>query len=424
MTQSVGFRPSRRALTVPVDEERTALYSTITHSSAMLPCAPSGVQGALSRLSPGTLAELERYLLVEPEGGSDASSFQEYEARRDVYRYRSGGLEFVVHLTFDCNLRCPYCYENGIDRSRRLTDEGSVALMDYIEQTISAELPKQVSVTFIGGEPSLSTDLLELIARRTLELHDNVRFFVVSNGTLLSDEFLDTCEQLGILRFQITVDGDRALHDSLRSRPDGSGTFDQILSNIERMERRPGPFEIVVNCNLSDRNRDVAASLISELERIQFHGDLIFSWVFGGAYTGFESTLGKHETTWLSTHLVAEQHGYQHDPFYRVGYLACGMYSRATRLLGADGFVYSCFSGIGRPDYQVGPMRRSDSPLFDCMWAAWLERPCFSPGCTTCEFVPVCNGNCTYLNDVSGYDCPRLSLRRNELELLRCHLRS
>jgi len=417
-------RPARHALVVPLGQDRTAIYSPITRASVTLNVTEAVLNEGIRLLDDSVAKELEASLLLASTDETDMESFERYCTIRDLYRYNSTGIEYVIHLTHACNLRCPYCYENGIDRSVALTRRLEEDISTYLEKSLAEELPERVHLTFIGGEPLLEPSALERIVRRVRTSCPDPEVLIVTNGTLVDGEFLDACVAVGVERFQITVDGDRTTHDNLRVTADGGQTFDLILHNIALIEARSPTFTVTVNCNLSPQDCESVPGLLAALAGIGFRGDLIFSWVFGGAFTGFESVLDKGDQAWRFTHQLVETHGFRHDPFYRAGYLACAMYARPTRIIGADGCLYSCFAGVGRPSYRIGLVSQSDSPLFEVMQALWLERDCFSPSCVTCEFIAVCNGNCTFLNDMNGYTCPRVSLRRNELELLRCRLES
>jgi uncharacterized protein len=121
--------------------------------------------------------------------------------------------------TYDCNLRCGYCFQDHMRTDgrfahllRRMTPEMAdrlFAAMPRIEALhgIPADAEPQVEIGFFGGEPLLAANrpLVEHVIRRGLA-RGKARFWAISNGTELEAyEDLLSPDLLGSV--QVTLDG-------------------------------------------------------------------------------------------------------------------------------------------------------------------------------------------------------------------------
>jgi len=114
----------------------------------------------------------------------------------------------VLHLTEQCNLRCKYCFMTHGDEC--MSVEVAEAAVDYLLQ----ECGQYARVTFFGGEPLLKFELIRHITEyiRSKSSHP-VLLDIVTNGTLLTEEFLAYADKNGI---QITISYDGLLNDTNR----------------------------------------------------------------------------------------------------------------------------------------------------------------------------------------------------------------
>jgi len=156
-------------------------------------------------------------------------------------------LEVIVKLTERCNLACSYCYYFfGGDESYRhrpplMSAEIAEEAAKFLAQGVSAMGIPSVKLVFHGGEPLLQKpaafDAICQSFRRHLEGLAQVRMFVQTNGTILSNNWMDV-----FVRHQVNVcvsmDGDRAVHDEYRYDKKGRGSFDKIESNLKVLQMR------------------------------------------------------------------------------------------------------------------------------------------------------------------------------------------
>ena len=110
------------------------------------------------------------------------------------------------------------------------------------QQYIDTRACDAIVIEFIGGEPFLEVDLMDQIMeyflRRMIETDHpwqyNWRISISSNGTLYFEPKVQTFikKWMDHLSFNISIDGNKKLHDACRIFPDGSGSYDKAIAAV------------------------------------------------------------------------------------------------------------------------------------------------------------------------------------------------
>ncbi len=152
---------------------------------------------------------------------------------------------YVFMPTYDCNLRCSYCFQDHMrtdGRFRRLLrvmDEGTIDRIFRAMPKLEAEhgampdaRPRR-SIGFFGGEPLLAAnrDVVQSIIDHAFEL-GSASIWAVSNATEL-DAYVDLLGPEAIARVQVTLDGPPEEHDRRRIYADGAPSYRRIARNID-----------------------------------------------------------------------------------------------------------------------------------------------------------------------------------------------
>ncbi|MBI3167644.1 MAG: radical SAM protein [Chloroflexi bacterium] len=139
-----------------------------------------------------------------------------------------------LHLTDRCNLRCSYCYLPHVRED--MSSETGRAAVDAIFRSALANGFKQVKLKYAGGEPLLRFSLIEELYTYAGQLSEangiELEGVVLSNGTLLTAEMIETLKSLG-LRLMISLDGLGQYHDSHRPYAGGRGTFADVSEAVD-----------------------------------------------------------------------------------------------------------------------------------------------------------------------------------------------
>lgn len=139
---------------------------------------------------------------------------------------------FTFLITYDCNFRCPYCFEKDIQKdgtafTKEMVDKAYQAIL----QIAPDERLRSRSITLYGGEPLLkrNKNIISYIIEQGKEL--GFKFSAISNGYDLK-YYEDLLSPEDISFIQITIDGIRERHNQRRIHYQGYPTFDTIVENI------------------------------------------------------------------------------------------------------------------------------------------------------------------------------------------------
>ena len=210
----------------------------------------------------------EHYLQVLLQRGYLTYLSREQELERfrrlaDEMHAQAQSPSYVLMPTYDCNLRCFYCFQDHMRTNpefsyllKRMTHPMVDRIFDAMPNIeanhgISQEDGYRRPVTLFGGEPLLraNRDLIEHILQRARQGGTD-SCSVVTNGTDL-DAYADLLGPAGLAALQITLDGVPTEHDQRRIYPDGQGSFDRIARNITLALDRDATVSVRLNI---DRN--------------------------------------------------------------------------------------------------------------------------------------------------------------------------
>lgn len=150
---------------------------------------------------------------------------------------------FVHNFTFQtterCSLNCTYCYQFNKSPMRMNFDTAKKFIDNLLEDKygyINRYNSPAIIIEFIGGEPLLEIELTRKIYEYFLEkcyeldhpwfaLH---RLSICSNGLAYFDDAVQDFfnEYAQMISFNISIDGNRELHDACRIQPNGEGSYD------------------------------------------------------------------------------------------------------------------------------------------------------------------------------------------------------
>jgi uncharacterized protein len=158
----------------------------------------------------------------------------------------------ALNLTHNCNLRCRYCYSGDKIKSSMTLPTATRAIDFLADQT-----DQTCVVTFFGGEPLTEYRLLkEIVLYSEKQYGRCIQFRMSTNGTLLKQERLDFFKDHGVY-FVLSLDGNKAQHDTCRCFADNRGSYDKIIRNLDAVFTF-NPYPIAVSVIVPDTVRYVA----------------------------------------------------------------------------------------------------------------------------------------------------------------------
>ncbi len=125
----------------------------------------------------------------------------------------------ILLITYDCNLRCSYCYEPKREHHKMSIESAKKILQTEINNLDSSY--DSIIVQFMGGEPMLHFDLIKEVSEWLWKLDLKVEIKNIhapTNGTILTTEMKEWLNRNNN-RFSLALsfDGNRLMHNMNRS---------------------------------------------------------------------------------------------------------------------------------------------------------------------------------------------------------------
>lgn len=147
-----------------------------------------------------------------------------------------------LNIIHDCNLQCKYCFADEGEYhggKQRMSVDVAKKAIDYI---IKKSGPRRnIEIDLFGGEPIMAMNEIKEIVAYAREIekehNKNIRFTMTTNATLLNDEIMDYLNE-NMVNIILSIDGRKCVNDAVRTRKNGTGSYDAILPNIKKMVER------------------------------------------------------------------------------------------------------------------------------------------------------------------------------------------
>ena len=352
----------------------------------------------------------------------------------------SSGIGPVLLPTYNCNFRCPYCFERhrltrgeewlGSTMTPKMVEAVFAGLQNYKDRGYQVD-----GVSLYGGEPLMKENMATV---RDICEHAKAMELPISaitNGYDL-DAYIDLLEEFEVRQLQITVDGVGAMNDCRRLHRDGVPTYDRIMKHVVLALDHGVDVSLRVNVNgenigsLKELMEDIKARGLAETPRKERmarrkkekkdgkkekRGKGTFSYYFKAVTEAKDSPTHVTERNVLDAILAAgvppleaiEKQSQYAGPanglrdviaqngFTRPSTAFCGS-EQGMAVIAPDGKIYSCWDLVAMDDEAVGIVdEESGRILFGFERAKWRTRTSdLMEPCRTCPLVFFCRGGC------------------------------
>ncbi len=314
----------------------------------------------------------------------------------------------VIAFTAKCNLKCVYCFEEGIDQSISMTPEVASKTVQWMKDYVSQNGHfSRIHLALFGGEPLLdmenATYFIDETAAIANELGMKFVFNLTTNGVLMKRKTIEEFVKKGLQGIQVTLDGPPSIHNIRRKFKNGKGTFDIILQNILDIadidkiiitlevnidEQDINSFgellDILAKNGLRDRLRLVPEPTLETMSCIGFKDHHCNKYVLKGK---------RLTEAYIRILQEISSRGFHIPEVIGVSY-PCIFGERHHYVIDFYGNIYKCSFTIGNKDFIVGNVfdgfnwRNKDIISSKNVINACYEKKC--------SFVPICGGGCRY----------------------------
>ncbi|MBU7042658.1 MAG: radical SAM protein [Theionarchaea archaeon] len=313
-----------------------------------------------------------------------------YEAAVDTFREsyvipKDQRLEMVyLHTTHRCNFNCTYCYNKDISRNK--SDELSTDQWKKIVDTLT-----QYGVShyiFTGGEPLMRDDLSDIISRVRIRGSNSYSVDLLTNGSLLTEEKIETFAPL-VDTFIISIDStDMAIHGKHRGEKGFQTLMGAITYLSEHFPKKIRTRTVLTRDNVHDTietarilrtqygvsSHEIALRLPNSQEEIPLTPDIS-----------------------VVEEIKKESEDLEHRDFTLPGRVKCGA---STSILGVDmrGDMYPCQTLLEEEEFRIGSLLDEDwheqllnSPVREQFRTLTVDTRDVHRGC---EYRYLCGGGC------------------------------
>lgn len=356
----------------------------------------------LDELDPALLADLlyGGYILPAEVDEKELIRFNIFKGKFD-----SSYMGLTIAPTLQCNFRCPYCYEAGVEKPGKMSGEVQKQFLEWLERRLRHI--RHLQLTWYGGEPLLALDVITELGEQIMDLtkryHVQMSSSMITNGYLLTSEVMTKLESLEVQRLQVTLDGPPEVHDQRRYLSNGAPTFAKILDNLKRVAGHK--IAIGIRANVDYENLHQCEQMIDLLtqEGLQDKVGLYFACVesHNGINPG-DSCMSVEAFSLHNMRLrnrLVELNYKTHYGYPRLK----GSYCIADNINGfvvdPAGYLYKCWTDIGfteRAIGKVGPEPTiSERYQYDSNQLRYMRfDPTTDPTCGECKILPLCVGSC------------------------------
>lgn len=303
----------------------------------------------------------------------------------------------IVLPTLDCNCRCWYCYEQH-NAGTNMTPQTVELIKKHIDLKTSDPELQHFHLSFFGGEPLMGFHTVvmpllkyakEICQKRSIGYDAHF----TTNASLLTDKMISEMKDLNIsIGFQITLDGNRKTHDSIRCTKTGKPTFDTIVANIHKLLQNG--FKVSLRINYTTANLDTNYDIIDEFKdlsddmRKKFDVILQQVWQDAGNNTAKGSELIIKIQNEFNSKQLCTNSKYTNN--YRC-YADC----ENNVVINYNGDIYKCTARDFLPENKEGVISADGHVEFNDIFKERMSVKHTNVFCKHCVIFPLCMGTCS-----------------------------
>ncbi len=400
---------------IPLQDEQKLIFNTFSDSRVIV---DRDVIKAIDTCSqPHLLKEKQKEQLHQLKDlgimvDDDVDEMRDIEYWFQRLKFDTSVINATILTTMACNMKCVYCFEQGVDSNISMKKEMVVKVCNWLIHKMEEVRPKKLTLTFFGGEPLLNLEAVNHMSKilyyesKKRGITQNIE--IITNGLLLTPELINFLNPFGLRWVKVTLDGDEITHNRMRPRKrsmktnkNDKGTYLEIINNLLKIK---GKVPIIIGGNYDDTTKKHIPALLDELKSKGFHKDdikkIAFKPILG--FPGYEKQSSHHiescifsetnvdDMLWLVNEV--EKRGFKSYKKITLG--PCEAMREYSYTIDPTGNIYKCAAMAGRKEYSVGNINNvSEDNNFNPQNVAFMTADPWRK-CKECKFIPICGGGC------------------------------
>ncbi|WP_316742126.1 radical SAM/SPASM domain-containing protein [Pedobacter antarcticus] len=360
---------------------------------------------------------------------SDLDEFAEVKKRAAHSRESmtdSSTLFLCISPTNSCNMKCPYCFQgdkSSKNRDTKYLNEESInnlkqLVLNAVEKPHSTRIEK-ISIEWFGGEPLMQKNVIKEFSKFVLDICEryNLDFYasIITNASLLDIKTWKLLEECKIFHLQVTIDGQKDMHNQVRFYGNGQGSYDDIMINLSNMPL--DNFDITIRINGDKIVFEKIPDLLQDLEARGFwpqrSKQIMFHWA-----PKFYNFLGHNQDKDMYYTSYEYQKSKQDFELMRVNYFndwAVRFGSKNKRLnfaypnfasfycstvesansfsIDDGGYIHKCYNTVNSKDKRIEHVTEFNGENPALNYYKKFDKT-EQADCRTCKVLPICDENC------------------------------
>ncbi|MDN5284226.1 MAG: arylsulfatase regulator [Mucilaginibacter sp.] len=396
------MKPSRFNYFLKYDDNHI-LYNTLSDRLLLLdPFLVDLLQGAINS---NEIDELKTYhpsfyqQLIDDKFIID-ENIDETEKVRKIMQAIDGDethYHLIINPTMNCNFKCWYCYESHIKESK-MSEETIEHIVDHLNKTLTSNQNiKSVTIGWFGGEPLLQFKQVMLpIMEKTDELRKRhlVSFQqnITTNGFLLRAEMIPYFKQYNLNHFQITLDGNRSFHDTVRYVSKNRGSYDDIMANIKLLVKNE--LSVTVRVNFTEKNLEGMEGIYEDLKGLSADDMTYFGFSFHKVWQ--ETASGLNDRVVEIADFFRSKGIYANLSYIPDSLInSCYADKKNQATINYDGNVFKCTARDFNKNNREGVLKENGEIEWNEKYYNRMEIKLKNKPCQNCGILPLCNGGCS-----------------------------
>jgi uncharacterized protein len=307
----------------------------------------------------------------------------------DSSRYR-----LIINPTLECNFNCWYCYEKH--PKGYMSKDTMKSVVKHVERMIIEDGVKHIELDWFGGEPLLYYDeILFPLSKEimTIAKKNNATFSnsITTNGFLMDRIRIDSFNDISLFDFQITLDGNKELHDKAKYNEKG-GSYERIIENLKTLVNLENT-SIQLRINYTKKTLKKISKILNDLPESESSKKKI--QIF------FQQVWQDAEQKKISSESVQElfrQKGFNvKDVHITSCFYTCYADCYYQSVINYNGDVFKCTARdffLHQPDGKLSKDGKIDWD--ETIRSKRLGKATFeNQKCLSCDYLPICMGPCS-----------------------------
>lgn len=365
--------------------------------------------------APGIIRDLhpELFSFLHKKGffvEDDINEVDAYIAANEEKEKEMNEFSITINPTLACNMKCWYCYE---------THKSTPAMNANVKQAIIALIRKlsdsgtitKFNLSFFGGEPLLCfdkiiiniiDDAVSICKEKDIAL--NIHF--TTNAYLLTESVLEQMKGLNV-SFQITIDGNENVHNTVRKTKNNEATYSTIIKHI-CLALFMG-FPVGVRFNYTAKSLPSFIDVLSDFQNLPFSQKEKVNFTFQRVWQDNDGDAKQIEEKVAEIERSFENEGLIVIPSQSYAVPYCYADKKNSIVINYNGDLYKCTARDFAARNREGILTSDGNIVWNSKYEKRMAIRHGSDFCRQCRIYPICHGGCSQMK-LEGSDtesCPK-----------------